>query len=96
LVAQLEETEAASLELDDSNTRLEGSLTALQAEAEALKAQLRDAADATAGSAQLDQELRALRSAVGDKETALTALKVRLISGVAASCGRPFGAQRQI
>jgi len=95
-VAQLEETEAASLELDDSNTRLEGSLTALQAEAEALKAQLRDAADATAGSAQLDQELRALRSAVGDKETALTALKVRLISGVAASCGRPFGAQRQI
>ena len=39
--------------------------------------QLRDAQDAQAtGSAQLSQEVRALRSAVGDKETALAAIKV--------------------
>jgi hypothetical protein len=43
----------------------------------ALAGQLHGAQEAqAAGSAQLSQEVRALRSAVGDKETALAAIKV--------------------
>lgn len=43
----------------------------------ALSGQLHGAQEAqAAGSAQLSQEVRALRSAVGDKETALAAIKV--------------------
>ena len=48
-----------------------------QAEVAALAGRLHGAAEAqAAGSAQLSQEVRALRSAVGDKETALAAIKV--------------------
>lgn len=53
---------------------------------------VREAQEAQAtGSAQLSQEVRALRSAVGDKETALAAIKVC----PALVCGRTSPAKHE-